>query len=131
MKKIIALLLGLILLLGCAAGGAEEAEKAEKKIYGSLRVNGDFTLKGIVPEGYEIIPFELSDDAYISRFINDDPARPQMILSVAFDETYGDVEKLNDLDDDAQTCGRNIVKVIAVDLHFPDIAGCALLLICL
>ncbi len=101
MKKIIALLLGLILLLGCTAGGAEEAEKAEKKIYGSLRVNGDFTLKGIVPEGYEIIPFELSDDAYISRFINDDPARPQMILSVAFDETYGDVEKLNDLDDDA------------------------------
>jgi len=98
MKKIIAVLLSLALLLGCAAGLAEDAEK---QIFGSIRVNGEFTLKGIVPEGYKIIPFELDDDLILSRFVPEDPAMPRMSLSIAFDEGYSDVERLNDMDDDA------------------------------
>ena len=45
MKKIIAILLSLALLLGCAAGLAEEAEKQN---FGTIRINGVFTLKGIL-----------------------------------------------------------------------------------
>ena len=98
MKKIIAMLLCLV-LLGCAAGLAEEA--AEKQSFGSIRVNGEFTLKGILPDGYRIIPFELSDDAILSRIQTNDPTKPEMMLSIAYDETYSDVERLNDLDDEA------------------------------
>ena len=98
MKKIIAILLSLALLLGCAAGLAEDTDK---QIFGSIRANGEFTLKGIVPDGYRIVPFLLEDDAILSRIVPEDPAKPTMTLSIAYDETYSDVEKLNDLDDDA------------------------------
>ena len=99
MKKIIAILLSLALLLGCAAGLAEET--AEKQSFGTIRVNGIFTLKGILPEGYKVIPFEQSDDAILTRILSDDPTRPEMMLSIAYDETYSNVERMNDLDDDA------------------------------
>ena len=98
MKKIIAILLSLALLLGCAAGLAESAEKQN---FGTLRINGEFTLKGILPEGYRIIPFEQDDSALLTRIVSDDPTRPEMMLSIAFDETYADVERLNDLDVEA------------------------------
>ena len=98
MKKIIAILLSLVLLLGCAASLADETEK---QTYGTIRINGEFTLKGILPEEYKVIPFELSDDAILTRIIPNDPERPEMMLSIAFDETYSDVERLNDLNDDA------------------------------
>ena len=98
MKKIIAILLSLALLLGCAAG---LSEGVEKQTFGIVRVNGEFTLKGILPEGYKVIPFELSDDSVLTRILSSDPTRPEMMLAIAFDETYSDVERLNDLDDDA------------------------------
>ena len=98
MKKIIAILLGLALVLGCAAGTAEETGK---QTFGTIRVNGEFTLKGLLPEGYHIIPFELDDDSILSFIRNEDPTKPEMTLAIAYDETYSDVDRLNDLDDDA------------------------------
>ena len=100
MKKIIAILLSLALLLGCAAG---LAEGTEKQSFGTIRVNGEFTLKGVLPEGYKVFPFEQSDDAILSfiRSADGDVPKPEMMLSIAYDETYSNVERLNDLDDEA------------------------------
>lgn len=98
MKKIIAILLSLALLLGCAAGVAE-GEK--KQTFGVIRANGEFTLKGILPEGYKVIPFQLDDDTILSFFRSEDATKPELMLSIAYDETYSDVDRLNDLDDDA------------------------------
>lgn len=97
MKKIIAILLSLALLLGCATGLAEETEKTN---FGTLRANGEFTLKGVLPEGYKVIPFELDDDSILSYIRSEDPGKPEITLAIAYDETYSDVERLNDLDDD-------------------------------
>ena len=97
MKKIIAILLSLALLLGCAAGLAEETEKYN---FGTVRANGEFTLMGILPEGYKVIPFELDDDSILSYIRSEDPTKLEMTLAIAFDETYSDVERLNDLDDE-------------------------------
>ena len=98
MKKIIAILLSLALLLGCAAG---VAEGEEKQTFGVIRANGEFTLKGILPEGYKVIPFQLDDDTILSFFRSEDATKPELMLSIAYDETYSDVDRLNDLDDDA------------------------------
>lgn len=97
MKKIIAILMSFVLLLGCVSG---LAEGEEKQSFGTIRVNGVFTLKGSLPEGYKVVPFELSDDSILTRIISLDPSKPDMMLSIAFDETYSDVERLNDLDDE-------------------------------
>ena len=98
MKKIMAILLSLALLLGCAAG---LAESAEKQSLGTISVNGEFTLKCAIPEGYRIYPAKVSDSAIISVIISTDQTRPIMVISVAYDELYADVERLNDLDDEA------------------------------
>ncbi|MCR5296854.1 MAG: hypothetical protein K6E17_05550 [Clostridiales bacterium] len=97
MKKIMAILLSIALLLGCAAG---LAEAGEKQSLGTISVNGEFTLKGLIPEGYRVVPFELDDNAILTQIVSDDRTRPQMILSIGFDELYADVERLNDVDDD-------------------------------
>lgn len=99
MKKLLSVLLTLALLLGCASGLAEET--AEKQILGSIRVNGEFTLKATLPEGYRVVPFEQSDDMMMLRIVSKDNTKPQMALCIAFDETYANVDRLNDLDDEA------------------------------
>ena len=98
MRKIMAILLSLTLLLGFTAGLAEETEKQS---FGTIRVNGEFTLKGLVPEGYQVIPYEISDESILTQIISEDNTRPEMALSIAFDELYADVARMNDLDDEA------------------------------
>lgn len=95
MRKIMAVLLSLALLLGCAAG----AEDAQKQIFGTIRINGEYTFRGTLPEGYRFVPFDQSDESVLFRLLSDDPTRPEMIMSIAFDETYYDVKRLDDLDE--------------------------------
>ena len=98
MKKIMAILLSLALLLGCAAG---LSETVEKQSLGTISVNGEFTIRGEIPEGYRIYPVKVSDNAIINEIISSDQTRPMMAISVAYDELYADVERLNDLDEAA------------------------------
>ena len=99
MKKLWAVALCLILALSLTAAWAEEP--AEKQVFGTLRVNGEFTLKGILPEGYKLTPYAQGDDLFLARIESEDPTRPRMMLDIAFDETYSDVMRFNDLDEDA------------------------------
>ena len=100
MRKMLAMMLCLLLALGCAAGLAEGQSTQQKTVFGQLRINGEFTLKGLLPEGYQIIPFEQTDSTLISRITAKDPARPTLILSIAFDETYAEVGRLNELQEE-------------------------------
>lgn len=106
MKKIIAIILSLAVLL-CAA--SVTAEGTEGKVtLGTVSVNGAFTLQCGIPEGYRIVEPEkdefsgyYSGDDLTLSFVSDDPNAPVMQLSVAYDEMYADVERMNDLDDEA------------------------------
>ena len=51
MKKIIAIMLSILMLLGCAA--AETAAPAEKTSIGTISINGAFNLQCGLPEGYK------------------------------------------------------------------------------
>ena len=100
MKKIIALLLCLAMMLGCAA----MAETAEKELNGELTVNGKFTAKWAAPEGYHLTEMQSGDDGYmIAAFLpeNETAGKPVMVVSIAPDELLTDVARLNDLDDEA------------------------------
>ena len=95
MKKIIALALCLFMLLGCAA-----AEPAEKQHMGTVSMNGVFTLQCTLPEGYSLTELTADDASYIAMISAGDE-RPDMFLSIAFDELLSGVDRLNDLDDEA------------------------------
>ncbi len=100
MKKIISMLLCLALVLGCAASLAE-ADTAAKINLGTLDVNGVFTLQCALPEGYEVNTLPADGDLVLAFITCEDPTKPNMVLSVAFDETYADVDRMNDLDEEA------------------------------
>ncbi len=96
MKKMLALILSLALLLGCAAM-AEEANAAEKQNLGTITVNGAFSLRAKLPEGYQVSYKSVTNDLLIAVMTKEDTGAPIMTLSVGFDESYADVARMNDL----------------------------------
>ena len=97
MKKIIALVLSLALLLGCASALAE----TEKTYTGEFNVDDQFTIKWVAPEGYVVEDVRSGNPGtMIARLVpaegNED--KPIMLMSIAFDEQYAEVGRLNDLD---------------------------------
>lgn len=96
MKRIIALVLSVSMLL-CI--GLACAESSEKTRLGTLNVNGAFDLKCRIPDGYGL-NIEQSDTTQIRAIIESgDETKPIMTLNIAFDELLSDVDRLNDLDD--------------------------------
>ena len=96
MKNILALLVCLALALCCAVSLAEEG----KTVIGDLSINGAFTLQCGLPEGYEIQPTKVAPEQVTAVIRSEDPLKPVMQLSVAFDDLYWDVDRLNDLSDE-------------------------------
>ena len=97
MKKTLAILLILSLLLGCSAAVAETAEKT---YLATVDMNGAFQLQCSLPEGYEIQEIESTGAAYVALF-KADGNRPLLTLSIAFNELYSNVARMNDLDAEA------------------------------
>ena len=94
MKKLIAVILSLVMML-CAVSAV--AESTGKVTIGTISINGEFTLQCGIPEGYEPVPGLVTPGFVTAIIRSQDPEAPVMQLSVAFDEKYYDVERMNDL----------------------------------
>ena len=95
MKKFLAILLCVSMLLGCAA--LAETEKAS---LGVVNVNGAFELKCALPEGYSLEVL-FSETHFCLASVNpEDETKPTLMISVAYNELYSDVERINDLDEE-------------------------------
>ena len=66
---------------------------------GTLNVNGQFLIQGKIPDGYTLQLISSQSSRIIASLTSDDTQRPQMMLTIAFDEMYAGVERLNDLGD--------------------------------
>ena len=77
---------------------AETTDGTQK--LGSLNVNGAFDLTCKLAEGYSLQVVNVRGDKIVASVLPNDMIRPQMYLSIAYDETYGDVERMNDLSDE-------------------------------
>ena len=97
MKKAISILLCLALALGFASAFAETAEK---EAIGAISMNGAFELRGVLPEGYQLTPLSEEPGYYLASLSAED-GRPTMTISIAYEELMSDVDRLNDLDDEA------------------------------
>ncbi len=97
MKKIVAIMLSLALLLGIAAAVAETAEKAE---LGTVNVNGAYKIQGKIPEGYRLAIINQSSTAIVCMLLSDDTAKPTVTISVAFSEDWADIERMNDISEE-------------------------------
>ncbi len=68
-----------------------------KENLGTLNVDGRFTLQCRLPEGYSLQVINTMNAKIIASITPTDAARPVLYLSIAYDERYADVERMNDL----------------------------------
>ena len=97
MKKMLALLTALALMLTCAAAFAEGAE--EKQEIGTVRVNGAFSLKAKIPEGYVYHTLDMEEGvSFTGQVTNpDDINAPTMLINVYLNDSIEPGVRLNDL----------------------------------
>ena len=139
MKKIIALMLGLMMIL-CAAAAAA-GETAEKTRLGSLTVNETFTIQSKIPENYKFTPILANSGLNMVGTLEGGEGDPAVYISIAYNEEYNGVERFNDLDEatvakikesfmemddvvfeDLETAyGTKLLKVTQADKSFADI----------
>ena len=95
MKKIIALALSLIMILGAVCALGEAAEKAE---LGTLNVGQVFKIQSTVPEGYTYTPITKTELNLVGQLTAGED-KPTVTISIAYNEEYADVERFNDVDE--------------------------------
>ena len=85
---------------------SEEEKQPETKTpeeqhdLGKLDINGEFDLTCKLPEGYKLQVLSSRGDKIIASIQSEDMTAPQMYLSIAYDETYGEVERMNNMTDE-------------------------------
>lgn len=91
-----------------AAGEAQVAKELSPVIesngktnIGVIDINGAFSIQCALAEGYTIEPIKSASDQLIAIVYSQDTEKPYLTLSVAFDENYASVDRMNDLDSDA------------------------------
>ena len=99
MKKITALVLSLMMVL-CAFGALAEGETVEKTGIGILNVGETFVIQSKIPEGYSFEPFAATDLGLIGSLTAEDMSKPVIVVSIAYNEEYADIERFNDLSEE-------------------------------
>ena len=121
MKKLIALVLCAMLALGCAAAAAEAVTGKTELI--NININGAFALKGLLPDGYSWQLLSSDSVQMTGIFTSEDKDKPAMQLSVAFDESWAEVERFNDLsDEDKKILEDSFRQDSTVDITYTETA---------
>ncbi|MBR3740384.1 MAG: SH3 domain-containing protein [Clostridia bacterium] len=80
--------------------GAVKEEPAKEQM-GKLIVNGEFALQCQLPEGYSMQLINTLGTKISAFITSEDPEKPILQLSIAFDELFADVDRMNDLSEEA------------------------------
>ena len=64
---------------------------------GRLSVNGEFELTCKLPDDYKLQVVNTRGESITASILSDDMTKPELYLDIAFDETYGEVQRMNDM----------------------------------
>lgn len=78
---------------------AEEKVDETAKL-GKLSVNGDFELTCKLPADYNLQVVNTRGESITASILSEDITKPEMYLDIAYDELYGEVERMNDLSEE-------------------------------
>ena len=121
MKKIIALALSLMLLLGCVSALAEGSDQK-----GSVTMLGAFTIEfNEIPDGYTLSrPTKNSEMEYEAMIQSPEAGKPNMILYMCFNDAWEGVKTLADAtEEDMEAVKQDFYEVLEFDdgdLTFED-----------
>ncbi len=86
------------------------ATEAASEQLGTLTVNGKFNLQCKMPEGYTLQVVNMLGSKIVASLNPTAAGKPVGYLSIAFDETYSDVARMNDLSAEELTALENTYK---------------------
>ena len=93
----------------------------EKESLGSLTVNGEFALQCKLPEGYEVQVVNMMNTRIVASITSQDATRPTMYLTIAYNELYSEVERLNDLsDEDIKALEATFTEMYDVEIDYRE-----------
>lgn len=97
-------------------------EATGKTDLGYVDANGYYLLRGKIPAGYTAKIRHAYRDQLVVEMTSEDAEMPYMLLSVAYDEAFGQIARMNDMDDDALTALENTFTQVdpTVSLSFGD-----------
>ena len=81
--------------------GTAAPEVTVKEQMGKLNVNGEFSLQCQLPEGYTMQLINSLGTKIVAFITSEDGEKPILQLSIAFDELFANVDRMNDLPEDA------------------------------
>ena len=103
--------------------GAVKEETAAKTQMGKLTVNGEFALQCQLPEGYSMQIINTLGTKITAFITSEDMEKPILQLSIAFDELFADVERMNDLTDEAlQGLEATFTEMNDVEISYTETA---------
>ena len=79
----------------------EEPAAPAKEQMGKLNVNGEFALQCQLPEGYSMQLINTLGTKIVAFITSEDTEKPILQLSIAFDELFANVDRMNDLPEEA------------------------------
>ena len=79
----------------------EEPAAPAKEQMGKLNVNGEFSIQCQLPEGYTMQMINTMGTKINAFITSADAEKPILQLSIAFDELFANVDRMNDLTDEA------------------------------
>jgi hypothetical protein len=111
MKKIIALALSLMLLLGCVSALAESADKQTITMLGAFSITVDK-----LPEGYTMNVLKNSDMEYEAVIVSAEAGKPLYNLLMCFNDAWAGVNTLDDAtEEDMQAVKDDFYDVLELD----------------
>ncbi len=117
MRKIMALVLGLIMILCAASVSAEDAGKTEM---GTLNVGESFRIQSKLPEGYSYMPVT-ETELNLVGILSAGEGRPAVTVSIAYNEEYEDTERFNDVDEAVVEEIRDSFRETDEEVAFEDL----------
>ena len=111
MKKIIALALSLMLLLGCVSALAEAADKQTITMLGAFTITTDK-----LPEGYKVNVFKNSEMEYEALITSPEAGKPDYVLTMNFNDEWDGVNTLDDVsEEDMKAIKDSFYEVTELD----------------
>ena len=101
----------------------EEPAAPAKQQMGKLNVNGEFSLQCQLPEGYTMQLINTLGAKISALITSEDTEKPILQLSIAFDELFADVDRMNDLPEEAlKGLEESFTEMNEVEITYRDTA---------
>ena len=84
-------------------------------------MNGEFDLTCKLPQDYKLQVVNTRGEKIVASILSDDMTKPQLYLSIAYDDTYGDVKRMNDLsEEDLVVLENSFTEMNEVEISYAE-----------